>query len=110
MLLHSDLYSSLACSNDDNSMKILVRYMLSTAQITGKHEEIIEVAPEATIQDLLQVLAKEYGNELGKALPKNEYEMNESILLNGRGVRKTEVKEFLRDNDVLTLVPPVHGG
>ena len=90
-------------------MKIL--YFALLRDVTRKKEEDWG-QPEATLGDLLQALATQYGHEFERWVLKDGDLWNLVIILvNGHDVRQMQrLKTPLAPNDTVVIFPPVGGG
>lgn len=96
-------------------LKVKVEYLGHIKSITGnKREEELEAREEATITDLLNTLAKRYGEPFKKAIyePKDaDVKSNYIVAVNGYLLNQLEGLETkLKNGDRVALLPVVSGG
>ncbi|MEM3010618.1 MAG: MoaD/ThiS family protein [Candidatus Bathyarchaeia archaeon] len=89
-------------------VKILFSAMFR--EIAGRKEVVKEIDSNWTLGDLLQNLAEEYGKDFKTIIDSERGEIGSEtiVAVNGRNVRKTDIK--LQDNDIVMITVPVGGG
>jgi len=96
-------------------LRIKVEYLGHIKNMTSnKREEELNVEEDFTIADLLNLLAKQYGESFRKAVyePKSmEVKANYIITVNGYLLNQlNEIETKLKNGDHVTLLPIVSGG
>lgn len=94
-------------------MKIIVNYHTILREITGKRKDEIDIEESSTIDDILNLLGKNYGKKFEKYLLSGRRQKGLPLifLLNGQNIEKMDdLKTKLHDQDNLTIIPPVAGG
>ncbi len=80
-----------------------VKFFATLREITGKREEIIK---GDTVEDVLNTLYREYGEEFRKELRERSM-----ILVNGKNIKHLEgLKTKVREEDTISIFPPAGGG
>lgn len=88
-------------------MRVKVRYMLWLREKTGVEQEDYILDDGATLKDLINAILNKH-EELSNQLEGIFSDDNPFIILvNGKTGRKNYV---LRDNDIVTILPPISGG
>ena len=89
-------------------VKVLLHAMFKEA--AGKGEITHELSSNATLQSLLDELARKYGKDFKQILnPKTGLvEVDALVMLNGQSVRKPDVQ--LKDGDIIMITVPIGGG
>jgi len=90
---------------------VKISYFATLRDVTGKTQE--EWAPrEATVGDLLQALAAQYGPEFSRwVLDHGDLGKFAIVLVNGRDVRQLQrLATPLAPGDNVVIFPPVGGG
>ncbi len=79
-------------------------------EVTGKREIEINLEEDCTVKAILDKLAKNYGKDFNSIIEPttNEISIEVLVMLNGRGIRATDI--ILRDKDVLIITLPLGGG
>ena len=92
-------------------MQITVEYAAQVKRAAGVAGESIDVDSDCSVQDLLQQIAKRYGDPLAGLLLGDTGALRPSILLfvDDEQVR-WETPRLLRDNAVVTILSPISGG
>lgn len=96
-------------------MQIVVRYITDLREITKKDSETLEIASTATVNTVLKILSKKYGDRFRRYLYEDGHLRSELILLvNHTPLRQLQsFKIPLKNNDEVTIIPtffPVSGG
>ena len=80
-----------------------VKFFATLREITGKREEIVK---GDTVEDVLNTLYREYGEEFRKELRERSM-----ILINGRNIEHLEgLKTKISEEDTISIFPPAGGG
>ena len=91
-----------------------MRLFTTLRELVGKGEETLEFdLGIVTVKDVLEDLAKRYGEEFKDYLYNEEREVREhlQLLVNGKNVSLLEeLKTQLKEGDQVAVVPPVGGG
>ena len=79
-------------------------------EITKNREIISKINEDCTVAVILDEMAKEYGNDFTSIIDPSTGNISSEVLvmLNGRGIRKTDIS--LKDQDVLVFTLPLGGG
>ncbi|MFX1254628.1 MAG: MoaD/ThiS family protein [Promethearchaeota archaeon] len=90
--------------------EIKIIFHANFREITKKKEIIEEIKEDYTIAYILEKLAKNYGKDFNSIIDRKTGKISSEtlVLLNGRGIRATDIK--LQDKDVLVITIPVGGG
>ena len=94
-------------------MKITVKFFTSLREITGKKQDEIESSSTITLEELLNLLSKKYGQQFTDYLynEKGNVRTYIQILINGRGIKALQGFETrLKEGDTVAIFPPVGGG
>ncbi len=94
-------------------MKITVKFFTSLREITGKKQDEIESSSTITLEELLNLLSKKYGQQFTDYLYNKEGNVRTyiQILINGRGIKALQGFETrLKEGDTVAIFPPVGGG
>lgn len=94
-------------------MKIIVNYHTILREITRKHRDEIDVDESSTIEDILNLLSKNYGKKFKRYMLSGIKHKGLPLifLLNGENIEKLNGFETkLHDRDNLAIIPPVAGG
>jgi MoaD family protein len=89
-------------------VKILFHAMFK--EITGKREITRELSSNATLSEVLDNLAQEYGKDFEAIVdPKTgQVSVDMLVMVNGQSIRKLDTK--LKDQDIIMISVPVGGG
>lgn len=89
-------------------VKVLLHAMFK--EIAGQRAILQEVDSDSTIGDILNTLAKKYGKDFNTIIDSKTGKISSEtlVMLNGKSVRKTDVK--VKDRDVIMITVPVGGG
>jgi molybdopterin converting factor small subunit len=92
-------------------MNVIVEYFGQTRAWAGLSREVLQIAAEATVAEVLVQLAEKYGGRLAHLLLDQEGRPSASILLalQDRQLAAGE-NPILTEGATLTLIPPVAGG
>lgn len=96
-------------------MRVKVRYFTTLRELAGSQEEDLAIKDEATLADLVEMVASKYGKEacnylyqrgkIGKVDPSIYF------LINGKNSRiLSGMDTKLKDGDVVAIIPPIGGG
>ncbi|MFX1282572.1 MAG: MoaD family protein [Promethearchaeota archaeon] len=90
--------------------QIRIMFHATFREVTGKREIEEKLEKNRTVKYFLDKLAKKYGKEFNGIIdPKtNEISTEVLIMINGRGIRTTDI--ILKDEDVLIISLPLGGG
>lgn len=95
-------------------MKLLVKYLLKVAMMTGKGEETEDLSENSTSENLFRALVERCGGGFKNTFfyTESQLESDVGLLLNGRQIGKHEEQwsEMLSENDTATLIPSVTSG
>jgi len=94
-------------------MKVTVKFFTSLREITGKKEDEIESSSSITLEELLNLLSKKYGQQFTDYIydEKGNIRTYIQILINGRGIKSFQGFETrLKEGDTVAIFPPVGGG
>ncbi len=85
-------------------VKVLVKYLVSLRERTGRKQEECRLPRGSSLQDLADLLKESYG----LSLPDPEI----MAILNGRGWGQlpSKLATEVKDGDVVCLFPPIFGG
>ncbi len=86
------------------TVTVLVKYLVSLRDRTGRGQEEIDLPRGSTLRDLADILKERYA----LSLPDPQI----MAILNGRGWGQlpSELSTVVRDGDVVCLFPPIFGG
>ncbi|MEM2025375.1 MAG: MoaD/ThiS family protein [Desulfurococcaceae archaeon] len=90
-------------------MRIYIKYLLWLSEVFGTKEEIVEVPEETTVAGVLRALITQRPraeNYIRNILSGN----SEIIVLHNSMTPANGLDTILRDQDTITLIPPVSGG
>jgi len=89
-----------------------VRFFTRLREITGKPEEKLDIAEDATVNDVLETLIRKYGKDFREyLLSRDESGLYLQFLIDGRNVTQLDgLKTKLRQGNTLAIIPPVGGG
>lgn len=90
--------------------RVKIRFYAMFKEIVGEKEIIQDIDPEATLGDLLNMLAKKYGGDFEETVDEKtgQVDVNTLVMLNGQSVRDTNIR--LKNNDLVVVTVPVGGG
>jgi MoaD family protein len=94
-------------------LQVYIRYFHPLRKITGIAEDKVRVDKDTTIEDLLGILSKQYGEEFERYVHSGVKQKGLPVifLLNGKNVLNLEgLKTKLCDDCTLTMMPPIAGG
>jgi molybdopterin synthase sulfur carrier subunit len=94
-------------------MRVKVRFFTRIRELTNRREEEVETRGGITLQELLGLLEKNYGEEFRSYVREGVEIKKGSIqfLVNGRNTRfLNDLETRLKDGDVIALLPPSGGG
>jgi len=95
-------------------MKVNAKFFASVREITGKKEELVELKDDATVGELLKILAEKYGKKFKEYVfdektnsPRNSLQ----FLMDGRSVTTMNgLQTKLYEGCQFAIIPPVGGG
>ncbi|MHA2364784.1 MAG: MoaD family protein [Candidatus Hodarchaeales archaeon] len=92
------------------SGELKILFHATFREITGKREVIEKINYNCAVISILEGLTKKYGKDFNNIIDPNTGKISTEILvmLNGRGIRNTDIK--LKDKDVLVITLPLGGG
>ena len=80
-----------------------IKFFATLREITGKRDEIVK---GDTVEDVLNALYREYGEEFRKELRERSM-----ILINGKNIEHLEgLKTKVSEEDTISIFPPAGGG
>jgi len=94
-------------------MKVTVRFFTYLREITQKREEEIDLPSGGTLEELLRLLSKNYGQQFTDYVfnEKGKVQSRFHLLVNGKSITVPEgFKTKLVEGDKVAIVPPVGGG
>jgi molybdopterin converting factor small subunit len=95
-------------------MRIKIIYLGLVRSRIGKNEEQYEVANNSSLDDLLKILAKNYGEKLHSLFEvRNESHLDPTFIMTVNGILKDPFRESgvtLRDGDIVTFMTLISGG
>ncbi|MEM4481350.1 MAG: MoaD/ThiS family protein [Desulfurococcaceae archaeon] len=90
-------------------MRIYIKYLLWLSEVFGTKEEIVEVPGETTVAGVLRALIAR--RPRAESYIRNILSGNsEIIVLHNSMTPVNGLDTVLRDQDTITLIPPVSGG
>ena len=89
-------------------MRVTVEFFGPAREAVGQSRLAVECEPPATAQDVVARLARERGGRLAKLLLAGD-RLSPSVLIAVNDVQSTG-SEPLREQDEITVLPPVSGG
>jgi len=99
--------------NSKNDMvRVRVRYFTTLRELAGVPEEKITLKDDATLADLIEIVASKYGKEARDYLyTKGKVDPSIYFLINGENSRVLSgLKTKLKDGDIVAIIPPIGGG
>ena len=93
-------------------MKVEVKFFTRLREITGKKVEKIQLQESITINGLIRLLGKRYGENFREYIyDKEKVQDYLSILVNGKNINKLfGLETKLHEGDLIVILPPVGGG
>lgn len=94
-------------------LKVTVRYLYPIREVTGTSEEKIEVDESSSVEDLLHILSKKYGESFERYVYSGTKHQGIPIilLLDEENIQSLEgLKTKLTNGSELTIIPPIAGG
>jgi molybdopterin converting factor small subunit len=95
-------------------MRIKIVYLGLVRNRIGKNEEQCEVADDSSLDDLLKLLAKNYGEKLHFLFEaKNESRLDPTFITTVNGILRDPLRGSgvtLKDGDVVTFMTLISGG
>jgi len=95
------------------TLEITVRYFTILRNITKRREEEIELNENSTVEDMLNILIKEYGENFERFMStgKGKRRLQLVFLLNGQDIAQSDgLRTKLHNGDTIAVVPPIAGG
>ncbi len=90
-------------------MNIRIFYYGQSRQITGTELEQLEVAPGATVPDVIEALAQRHGADFVSLLYCDDGTLRKSVLLPIND-EVTDPESILNENDEISIYPAISGG
>lgn len=90
-------------------MRIRVKYMLWLQAKAGVSEEIIEVADDRKLVDVLRIFAEKHPG-LARYIDNLMNKESEIIVLLNSRTPEKGLETIVKDSDEIVLMPPVSGG
>lgn len=97
----------------EGKVSVTIRYFAVVRELAGVRDESFVLPKNTRLQHAIKEASKRHGQAFFSYLLKEDGEISDRmmILVNGKAVRRKELREFvLRDNDVVAILPPVGGG
>lgn len=95
-------------------MKVKVKFFALVRELTGKREEVVDLADTATVRTLLDKLVDEYGAKFHEYVfdpESKEPRGHLQFLIDGRNIALMQgLDTTLRDGSSFAILPPVGGG
>jgi MoaD family protein len=94
-------------------MEITVRYFTVLRKLTEKKQEKLNIKEDSTLEDLLALLTKRYGESFERYVSPRRVKKRVQMVffLNGKDTAQADgLKTMLRNGDTVTLMPPIAGG
>ncbi|MFX0014794.1 MAG: MoaD family protein [Promethearchaeota archaeon] len=90
--------------------KLKILFHATFREVAGKREIEEKLNKKTTVYDVIDNLAKKYGKDFNDIIDPetNKISTEVLVLLNGRGIRTTDL--ILKDQDVLIITLPLGGG
>jgi molybdopterin synthase sulfur carrier subunit len=94
-------------------LRVTVRFFTYLREITKKREEEIDLPSGSTLEELLRLLSKNYGQQFTDYVfnMSGEVQSRFHFLINGKSIHALDdFKTILVEGDKVAIVPPVGGG
>jgi len=94
-------------------MEVEVKFYAMLREIAGRRAESVELPPNSSVRELVDLLVARYGGAFGRYVYDAEKQVRNylSYMLNGVNINSLDrFDTILKDGDVLSLLPPVGGG
>ena len=95
-------------------MRVKIVYLGLIRSRIGKNEEQCEVADDSSLDDLLKILTKNYGEKLQFLFEvKNESRIDPTFIMTINGILRDPFRESgvtLKDGDIVTFMTLISGG
>lgn len=108
------IFKELGILGEAQLRKIRIRFLSTMRNIVAPNETIIEVQAEATVGDLLGLIATMYGETMAAHLFQQDRKTMRSdilILINDVDIEVLDgIGPRLSEGDEVTLMPVAHGG
>jgi MoaD family protein len=94
-------------------MEVTVRYFTVLRRITQKKQENLEMKLNSTVEDMLMILTRKYGESFERYVSSGRGKKGLQLvfLLNGQDVRNLDgLKTRLNNGDTVAVMPPIAGG
>jgi len=94
-------------------MKIEIKFFTSLREITGKKVDELQLQNNITVDELITLLSKKYGDKFREYTYNKKGEIQDflSFLVNGKNInimQRFDTK--LHEGDIIAILPPVGGG
>jgi molybdopterin converting factor small subunit len=90
-------------------MQVTVHYLAQLKRAAGCSAEVVLAPDEATLRELIRMLAERHGHALGPLLLDESDQPSHSLLF-FVGEEHAELTRRLRDGDAVTILTPMSGG
>ncbi len=94
-------------------MEITVRYFTVLRELTRKKLEKLEIKEDSTLEDMLALLVKRYGESFERYVSSGRTKKGLPMvyLLNGQDIAQFDgLKTKLHNGDTVAVMPPIAGG
>ena len=94
-------------------MNIEIKFFTYLREIVGKKKISLELKNIISVEDLISLLAKKYGEVFREYIYSNNENVADflSFLINGKNINNLPgFGTLLRDGDIVAILPPVGGG
>ena len=94
-------------------LRLKVRYFTTLRELAGTAEDEIDIKDDASLAELIEEVASEYGQAARDYLYHDSVQIDPSIyfLVNGRDAKTLSGRETkLKDGDTVAIIPPIGGG
>ena len=94
-------------------MNIEIKFFTYLREIVGKKKISLELKNIISVEELISLLAKKYGEDFREYIYYNNENVADflSFLINGKNINNLQgFGTLLRDGDIVAILPPVGGG
>lgn len=94
-------------------MNIEIKFFTYLREIVGKKKISLELKNIISVEELISLLAKKYGEDFREYIYSNNENVADflSFLINGKNINNLQgFGTLLRDGDIVAILPPVGGG
>ena len=95
-------------------IRVRLRFLSTMKELVGKNGTSLQVGTQATVEDLLRILPREYDSSMTSLLfeeDKKSVRNDILILINDVDINVLDgLKTFLSEDDEVALIPIAHGG